>query len=149
MSNYRKALVLAVVAFCLVAVVSVGAQQDKPVYPVGSIKFETTSIAAGIGVTWGEGTFTFKGKQYPIKVEGLGIGAVGISSVSAVGDVYNLKNASDVAGTYVGMTSGIAIGGGVKGILAQNQNGVVLDISATQKGVNLTIGVNGFTISMQ
>ena len=148
MSGYRKALVLAVAAFCLVAVVSVGAQEQQ-VYPVGSINFETTSIAAGIGVTWGGGTFTFQGKQYPITVKGLGVGTVGISSVSAVGDVYNLKNASDVAGTYIGVTGGIAIAGGVKGILAKNQNGVVLDIRATQQGVNLTIGTDGFTISMQ
>ena len=148
MRNYRKALVLAVAAFCLVAVVSVGAQ-GQATYPVGSIKFETTSIAAGIGVTWGGGTFTFQGKQYPIQVQGLGVGAVGISSVSAVGDVYNLKSASDVAGTYVGFAGGIAIAGGVKGILARNQNGVVLDIRATQQGVNLTIGTDGFTISMQ
>jgi hypothetical protein len=148
MSNYRKALVLAVAAFCLVAVVSVGAQ-EQPVYPVGTIKFETTSIAAGIGVTWGGGTFTFQGKQYPISVGGLGVGAVGISTVSAIGDVYYLTKASDLAGTYYGITGGIAIAGGVKGILAKNQNGVVLDISATQKGVNLTIGVNGFTINMK
>jgi hypothetical protein len=149
MSNYRKALVLAVAAFCLVAVVSVGAQQDQPVYPVGSITFETTSIAAGIGVTWGGGTFTFQGKQYPIQIQGLGVGTVGISSLSAVGDVFNLKNASDVVGTYVGITGGIAIAGGAKGILARNQNGVVLDIRATQQGVSLSIGTDGFTISMQ
>jgi hypothetical protein len=116
---------------------------------VGSIKFETTSIAAGIGVTWGGGTFTFQGKQYPIQIQGLGVGTVGISTVSAVGDVFNLTNPSDVAGTYVGFTGGIAIAGGAKGILARNQNGVVLDIRATQQGVNLTIGTDGFTISMK
>jgi hypothetical protein len=148
MSNYRKALVLAVAAFCLVAVVRVGAQQEKPIYPVGSIKFETTSIAAGIGVTWGGGTFTFEGKQYPITIQGLGVGTVGISSVTAVGDVFNLTKPSDVSGTYIGITGGIAIAGGVKGILARNQNGVVLDIRATQQGVNLSIGTDGFTISM-
>lgn len=149
MSTYRKALVLAVAAFCLVAVVSVGAQQEKPIYPVGTIKFKSTSIAAGIGVTWGGGTFTFEGKQYPIRIEGLGVGSVGISAVSAVGDVFNLTKPSDVVGTYVGITGGIAIAGGVKGILARNQHGVVLDIHATQQGVNLSIGTDGFTISMQ
>jgi hypothetical protein len=79
MSNYRKALVLAVAAFCLVAVASVSAQQDQPVYPVGSITFETTSIAAGLGVSWGNGTFSFQGQQYPIKIEGLWLASVGIS----------------------------------------------------------------------
>jgi hypothetical protein len=149
MSMIRKALVSAVAAACLVVVASVSAQQDQPVYPVGSITFETTSIAAGIGVSWGNGTFSFQGKQYPISVQGLGLGSVGISKVNAVGDVFNLKNASDVVGTYVAFTGGIAIAGGVKGTLARNQNGVVLDLHATQQGVNLTIGTDGFTISMQ
>jgi hypothetical protein len=148
MNMIRKALVLAVAAACLVAVASVGAQQDKPIYPVGSIKFETTSIAAGIGVSWGNGTFSFQGKQYPISVKGLNLASVGVAKVNAVGDVFNLKNAADVAGTYVGITGGIAIAGGPKGILARNQNGVVLDIRATQEGVSFSLGADGFTISM-
>jgi hypothetical protein len=148
MSNYRKALVLAVAAACLVVVASVSAQQDQPVYPVGSIKFETTSIAAGLGVSWGNGTFSFQGKQYPISVKGLGLASVGIAKVNAVGDVFNMKTAADVAGTYVGITGGIAIAGGPKGILARNQNGVVLDIRATQEGVSFNLGTDGFTVSM-
>jgi hypothetical protein len=149
MSKTRKIMVLAVVAACLVAAGSLNAQQNEPLYPVGSIKFESTSIAAGLGVSWGNGTFSFQGKQYPISIQGLGLGTVGIAKVNAVGDVYNLKNAADVAGTYVGITGGIAIAGGAKGILARNQNGVVLDIRATQQGVSLSIGADGFTINMQ
>ncbi len=149
MSRISKIMVLAVVAACLIAVAGVSAQQEQPIYPVGSIKFESTSIAAGLGVSWGNGTFSFQGKQYPISIQGLGVGAVGIAKVNAVGDVYNLKNAADVAGTYVGITGGIAIAGGPKGILARNQNGVVLDIRATQQGVSFNIGADGFTISME
>jgi hypothetical protein len=149
MSSYRKVLVLVVAALCVVAVVSVGAQQDKPLYPRGTLQFESTSIAAGIGVSWGSGTFSFEGKTYPIKVEGLGLATVGIAKVNAVGDVYNLKKPTDVAGTYVGVTGGVAIAGGVKGILARNQHGVVLDLKATQQGVSFNLGADGFTISLK
>jgi len=149
MGKYRKVLVLAVAALCAVAVASVGAQQDKPLYPRGTLKFDSTSIAAGVGVTWGSGTFTFEGKTYPVKIEGLGLATVGIAKVSAVGDVYNLTKASDVAGTYVGVTGGIAIAGGVKGMLARNQNGVVIDLKATQQGVSFNLGADGFTITLQ
>jgi len=148
MINYRKVFLLALATVCVVTVVSVAAQQDKPVYPVGSISFETTSIAAGLGVSWGNGTFAFQGKQYPISIQGLGIGAVGIAKVNAVGDVFNLTKPSDVAGTYVGISGGIAIAGGVKGILARNDKGVVIDLSATQQGVSFNLGTDGFTISM-
>lgn len=149
MSNYRKIILLALAAVCVVAVASAGAQQDKPVYPVGSLSFESTSIAAGVGVSWGNGTFSFEGKQYPIEVKGLGIGAVGFAKVNAIGDVYNLTKPSDVAGTYVGISGGIAIAGGIKGILARNEKGVVLDLRATQQGVSLNVGTDGFTISMK
>ncbi|MFZ5448269.1 MAG: hypothetical protein ACOZFS_06495 [Thermodesulfobacteriota bacterium] len=150
MINRRKVFLLMLAALCVVAVVQVGAQQqEKPLYPVGSIKFESTSIAAGVGVSWGNGTFSFEGKQYPISIQGLGLAAVGIAKVNAVGDVFNLKNASDVAGTYMGISGGIAIAGGPKGILARNQKGVVLDLRATQEGVSLNLGADGFTISMQ
>jgi hypothetical protein len=149
MSRTRKIMVLAVVAACLIAAASVSAQQNEPLYPIGRITFETTSIAAGVGVSWGSGVFTFQGKQYPISVQGLGLGSVGIAKVNAVGDVYNLKSAADLAGTYVGLSGGIAIAGGAKGILARNQHGVVLDIRATQQGVSLNVGTDGFTISMQ
>lgn len=149
MINYRKIFLLTLAVVCAVAVASAGAQQDKPVYPVGSIAFETTSIAAGVGVSWGNGTFAFQGKQYPIDIKGLGIGAVGIAKVNAVGDVYNLTNPSDVAGTYMGITGGIAVAGGVKGILARNEKGVVVDIRATQQGVSLNLGTDGFTIAIK
>lgn len=149
MSRTRKIVVLAVVAACLIAAASVSAQQNEPLYPIGHITFETTSIAAGLGVSWGNGVFTFQGKQYPISVKGLGLASVGISKVNAVGDVYNLKNAADLIGTYVGLSGGISIAGGTKGILARNQHGVVLDIRATQQGVSLNVGTDGFTISMQ
>lgn len=149
MIHYRKIFLLTLAIVCVVAVASVGAQQDKPIYPVGSLSFETTSIAAGVGVSWGNGTFAFEGKQYPIDIKGLGVGAVGVAKVNTVGDVYNLTKPSDVAGTYVGISGGIAIAGGVKGVLARNEKGVVLDLRATQQGVSLNLGTDGFTISMK
>jgi len=149
MGNYRTVLVLVLVAVCLLAVAGVNAQPEQPVYPIGTISFETTNIAAGVGVSWGNGTFSFQGQKYPITVKGLGLASVGISKVNAVGEVYNLKNAADVIGTYVGITGGIAIAGGPKGILARNQNGVVIDIRATQEGVSLNLGADGFTINLQ
>jgi hypothetical protein len=149
MQKTRKIMVLAVAAVCLVAVVSVYAQQNQPVYPIGRITFEATSIGVGLNIGWGNGIFTFQGQQFPISIQGLGLVGVGVSQVNAVGDVYNLKNAADVAGTYVGITGGIAIAGGPKGILAQNQNGVVIDLRATQRGVSFNLGTNGFTVSMK
>ncbi|MFI5330264.1 MAG: hypothetical protein ACHQ2F_04410 [Desulfobaccales bacterium] len=147
MSTYRKALVLAVIALCLVTVVSVGAQQ--PLTRVGYVNFEATSVGLGIGFSWGSGWLAFNGQNYPIKVDGLSIAAVGISTANAIGTVYNLNNPADIAGTYVAVSSGLAIVGGVQGTLAQNSKGVVIDMVAPQQGVSINLGPNGFTISMK
>jgi hypothetical protein len=122
--------------------------QDKP-YPVGTIRLEATAIAAGVGFSWGKGTLTFQGKDYPISVEGLDVAAVGISKVSANGDVFNLNSPNDIVGTYVAGGAGIAIVGGAKGQLARNEKGVVIDLVAAQKGVALNLGPSGFTIKMK
>ncbi len=137
---------------CLVLAALVGmalAQQNEPYSPVGTISFETTSIAAGVGANWGNGWLIFQGEKYPISVRGLSVGAVGISKVNALGNVYNLKNPSDLAGTYAGVSGGIALAGGVKGTAVRNGKGVVIDLTATQAGVSFNLGGEGFTISMQ
>ncbi len=127
---------------------SAWAAKDEPLYPVGSLTMEATTIAAGVGFNWGDGTLKFQGKEVKFKVKGLDVAAVGISRVTATGDVYNLKEISDLAGTYTQAGAGIALAGGVKGLLARNQKGVVIDLKAVQQGVQLNLGVGGFTIEL-
>lgn len=148
MKTNPKLVILALVVSLIFAVAPVGAQ-DKPVYPVGTINFEATAVAAGIGFSWGAGWLAFEGKNYPVKVDGLSVGAVGISKVNAIGNVYNMKQASDIAGTYVAGGAGLAIVGGVKGTMARNDKGVVIDMVASQKGVSLNFGPEGFTVKMK
>ncbi len=124
------------------------AAKNEPLYPVGALTMEATTIAAGVGFKWGDGTLKFQGKEVKFKVKGLDVAAVGISRVTATGDVYNLKDVSDLAGTYTQASAGIALAGGVKGMLAQNQKGVVIDLRAVQQGVQLNLGVGGFTIEL-
>ncbi len=124
------------------------AARQRPLTPVGEITFEASSLGVGATFTWGRGWLTFKGKTYPIKIEGLGIVGVGYSKINAIGKVYNLKNPMDITGTYVQAGAGIAVVGGVKGLLAKNERGVVIDLTAMQKGVSFNLGGGGFTITM-
>lgn len=57
-------------------------------------------MRAGIGFSWGSGTLTQAGKDYPIKIDGLSLASVGITTASAYGKVYHLKELSDINGTY-------------------------------------------------
>jgi hypothetical protein len=115
---------------------------------VADITFTATTVGVGATISWGRGSLTFKGKHYPIKVEGLSLVGVGLSEVRAHAKVYGLKKAHDITGTYAEAGAGIALVGGVRGFLAKNDKGVVLDFVAEQKGVSFNLGGGTFTITM-
>ena len=115
----------------------------------GLVKLSTTSVGAGIGAHWGSGTLTQAGKDYPLKVEGLTVGNVGINKATALGKVYNLKQLSDINGTYAAIGTGATVGGGGAAITMKNANGVIIDAVTTTEGISFTLGSAGVTITLQ
>jgi hypothetical protein len=124
-----------------------GAQQKDT--PVGKVSIESKTIAAGVGVSWGDGKLTYQGKDYPFSISGLSVADVGIAKVSATGDVYNLKTLSEFSGNYVAGQAGMAVGGGAGGVAMQNQNGVVIQLTATGTGVKFTLGPKGVDVKLK
>src|SRR4029077_4003925 len=57
------------VAFCLVAVFAQAA--GKWMRPDATLQLGSGAVAAGLGISWGQGTLSYKGKQYPVSVSGL------------------------------------------------------------------------------
>jgi len=117
--------------------------------PSGTVTIDTKSIALGIGVQWGSGVLTFQGKEYPFKVNGLSVVDIGISGVSAVGDVYHLNKIEDFAGTFTAGDAGVAIGGGIGAVAMKNQNKVVMKLTSTQKGLKLKLAAEGMKVQMK
>ena len=117
--------------------------------PDATIKLSGGSIAAGVGLNWGKGTLTFKGKQYPISVKGIDVGDVGITNVTASGQVFNLSKLADFDGNYTSVGAGITVAGGGSGVVMQNQNGVKIEISSTTRGVRLTAAVGGVSMKIK
>lgn len=72
MSTKRILCSLAVAAMLLGVVCAVGAQPQDP-YPIGTVTIESKQIAAGVGITWGDGTLKFGGKEYKFTVRGLDV----------------------------------------------------------------------------
>ena len=140
-------LCVAMVALLLVPVTPGSAQQTY--YPNGSVSIDMTSIAAGIGYSSGSGVLRFHGRRYLFKIDGLSVGNVGFASISAVGNVYHMTSASQFAGNYAAVGAGVALAGGAAGLKMQNQNGVIINLYAVQQGVQLNIGPQGFTVTMQ
>ncbi|MGA7562554.1 MAG: hypothetical protein WBW55_05060 [Desulfobaccales bacterium] len=147
MRTNRILLSLAMVVLLGVAVTPGNA--EEPYYPVGTVSIDMTSVAVGIGFSSGSGVLRYNGQRYIFKIDGLSVGAVGIASISAVGNVYNLSNVSQFAGSYAAAGAGIALSGGRAGLTLQNRAGVIINLYAVQEGVELNIGPQGFKITMQ
>jgi hypothetical protein len=121
----------------------------KSEQPNATLQLRSGAVAAGVGISWGKGTLTYKGKQYPVSVSGLSLGKVGITKVTASGEVYNLKKLEDFSGNYISATADITLAGGRSGVTMKNQNGVLLVVHASSKGVDLTIGPSGVDIKLK
>ena len=117
--------------------------------PSGTLTISTTSIAVGIGVNWGTGILTTRGKRYPFALQGLEIGGIGASKVQATGQVYHLRQVADFAGTYVAVGADAAVVQGAGLLTMRNQHGIVVNLQSIQQGVKLTAGGEGITIKLK
>lgn len=118
--------------------------------PDAKIEISQWKVGFIVGVGGGSGTLTYKGKTYPLKIEGLRVGAtVGVATADVVGDVYNLKDAKDIEGTYSAAQAAIAVGGGVKAWTLENQNKVKLTLKGKQTGIELALDIGGMKIKLK
>jgi hypothetical protein len=117
--------------------------------PDATVSFSGASAAAGVGVTWGQGTLRFQGKDYPFKLQGVGVADLGGSSIQAIGDVYNLERVEDFAGNYAAASAAAAFADEGKAEASmQNERGVVLRLHSTTKGLQLKAAVEGVRIEL-
>ena len=114
------------------------------------IEFKLFKVGLILGAGGGDGVLIYKGKRYPLSVGGVSLGAsIGISSADMVGVVSNLKQASDIAGTYSATSSGIAVAGGGAVATLKNARGVVIKAQGKQVGLAVGVNLNGLTISLK
>src|SRR5512133_415714 len=117
-----------------------------------TLRLSGGSFAFGIGFRWGSGTLSYKGKEYPVKMNGLSVGKVGMTGVSAHGEVFNLKHLQDFNGHYnVGAegTRGVTIAKGKAGSIMTNQAGVIVRLAATQTGLDVNATGGGVDMQIQ
>jgi hypothetical protein len=145
MTMHRNLIGL-MMAACVALASTTAIAKEKP---SATLRLSGKSVAAGVGWSWGHGTLNYKGKTYRFKVDGLEVGAVGASSISATGNVYHLKNVADFSGTYAAAAAGAVAGGGAQASALRNQNGVVIHLKATARGVELKAGVEGLKLTME
>jgi hypothetical protein len=117
---------------------------------IGTVRIEVVKAGFIVGVGGGRGTLVFQGRRYPLSVGGLSFGAtIGASKADLIGRAYNLRRASDIAGTYTAVGGGVAVGGGASGIRLQNARGVVLELRGRNVGLEFNANVSGVEIGLR
>ncbi len=151
MNKVRK-IVISLLALGVTAGFTQAATHHHESKPDATLRLSTGGFALGVGVNWGSGTLTYRGKDYPVKVKGLSVGRVGATSSSASGEVFNLKHLQDFNGHYTvsgAGTRGVTLGAGRTGAIMSNQAGVIVRISSTQQGVAVNATGGGIDLQLK
>jgi hypothetical protein len=118
--------------------------------PDGTIEITLYKAGFIVGGSGGSGTLKFKGKEYPLNIGGVSLGAtIGVSKAELIGEVNNMKAPGDIEGTYAAGQAGVAVAGGAKVAELKNSKGVVLKVKGKQIGLELALDLSGLQISLK
>lgn len=103
-----------------------------------------------IGGAVGEGTLTFRGKRYPLRIGGLSYGLTfGGSQTNLRGRVRNINRPSDIEGVFGAAGAGAAVLRGAQAVVLTNPKGAILELSGTQTGLIINVDLSGLAISLR
>ncbi len=133
---------MAAVAFSAVLITGVASAADPDWQKYdGSVSIDSTNFALVIGGSTGGGQLKFQDKTYDFKITGLSAGVnVGVTKVEANGFVYNLKDVAKFPGTYTAYSTSGTAGAGAGMVYLKNENGVIMKLGSTSKGLQLNVG---------
>jgi hypothetical protein len=129
--------------------VKVGPEAVAGLMPDGTVDMQQVQVAYLASGGGGSGSLYYRGRAYPFSVGGLGVGGIGASTITAVGEVYKLKDLASFPGAYAEARYGFAFGDKSAGDLwLQNEAGVILHLKAHREGLMLSLGGDAVIISM-
>ncbi|MBW2287469.1 MAG: hypothetical protein JRG80_08410 [Deltaproteobacteria bacterium] len=116
----------------------------------GSIEIKEYSVAFIGSASLGKGTLRVGGAAHPFRIGGLGLGGIGIASIDARGNVYNLHDLGDFPGAFGKARVGATAADKGKGKLwLKNTKGVVIELWSEMEGLALTLGVDGIVVQWE
>lgn len=120
--------------------------------PDATIEIEEVRVGLLVlGGTLGGGRLHFQGRDYAFTVRGLELGNVGISSLSARGEVFGLRRLEDFAGRYTQETAPRPPGGedGPEQLRLRNAAGVAIRLRSERDGAVLRTTDAGLDIQFR
>jgi len=131
------------------------AQRNRPdPNPDASIEIEQVRVGVlAVGASVGGGRLQFRGEEYRFSVRGIEFGSVGVSSLSARGEVFGLRRLEDFAGRYTEQVvprqrvEGQASGPETRWL--RNASGVEIRLRTERSGGQFRINEAGITIELR
>jgi hypothetical protein len=118
--------------------------------PSGFVEMHEVQVAYLGNAGGGKGTLTYEGKTYPFRLAGLGVGGIGVSTVDAEGEVYDLKSLAEFPGAYAAGQYGAVVGrASVGDIWLKNEHDVILHLKAKREGLMLSVGADAIDIRLE
>jgi hypothetical protein len=120
--------------------------------PDATVKITRRSVAEAVGLSWGDGVLTYKGRDYPFTFQATGLFRgvdPGIAAAELSGQLYNLKNLDDFSGNYRKVEAETPDSGSGTRATIKNQNGVVVNLLSTVAGRKFNFGSEGMDIQLK
>ncbi len=115
-----------------------------------AITIDQVQVSLLIGGAAGGGVLTFKGKDYPFSLGGVGVGGIGVSRLSAEGEVWGLDAPGDIEGAYAQLRAGAVAGDQATDswLWIENGSGVRIRLRSRREGVALSVGGDAIVIRL-
>jgi hypothetical protein len=140
---------LRILAVAVIAILALGVVNTARA-DTGTVHIRFLKGGWVIGGTIGEGTLTFRGRRYPLRIGGLSWGLTfGGAAINLRGRVTNIYSAGDVAGVYGAGAVGAAIIRGPQAVILTNQRGAVMELAGSQTGLMVNLDLNGMAVSLR
>jgi hypothetical protein len=120
--------------------------------PDGTVKITSRMVAPGIGLSWGEGVLSFKGRDYPFTFKATGLFRdvdAKIAAAELSGSVFELKRLEDFSGNYKNIASEDSASGAGTRAAMKNQKGVVVNLVSTVEGRKFVLAREGMDIELK
>lgn len=141
------------VGLLVVAVPAAAQQRGRPdPNPDASIEIEQVRVGVlAVGASVGGGRLRFRGEEHRLTVRGIEFGSVGVATLSARGEVFNLRRLEDFPGRYtervVPRAQGTPPGPDTR--FLRNAAGVELRLRTERAGGQLRFSEAGVTIELR
>jgi hypothetical protein len=121
----------------------------EPSQTTAAFWLEGGITCAGEGFVWGNGELSYQGRNHGFRLLGLSIADAGAASICGNASVTHLRRLSDFGGSYSASSANPAGDANDPVSYLENEQGVVLKLTATDAAWRVHLRVNGLRLKLK